>query len=87
MQGDWVSEVEELRSMVCNLFMALCTDDCGAYLPFLLPVNRFPLLTAEELSALNKDFTSSEVKKVIFEMAPYKAPGLDGFQALFYQNN
>ncbi|CAM8959461.1 unnamed protein product [Rhodiola kirilowii] len=32
-------------------------------------------------------FTEGEVKRALFQMHPTKAPGLDGFPALFYQSN
>ncbi|KAL9687617.1 hypothetical protein QQ045_032022 [Rhodiola kirilowii] len=32
-------------------------------------------------------FTEGEVKRALFQMHPIKAPGLDGFSALFYQSN
>ncbi|CAM8954101.1 unnamed protein product [Rhodiola kirilowii] len=36
---------------------------------------------------LTAPFTEGEVKRALFQMHPSKAPGLDGFSALFYQNN
>ncbi|CAM8886139.1 unnamed protein product [Rhodiola kirilowii] len=32
-------------------------------------------------------FTGGEVRRALFEMHPTKAPGLDGFSAVFYQSN
>lgn len=42
-------------------------------------------LSVESLSILNHDFSASEVREAIFQMFPTKAPGPDGFSAIFYQ--
>ncbi|KAK2661323.1 hypothetical protein Ddye_007856 [Dipteronia dyeriana] len=34
---------------------------------------------------IDREFTASEVHKAIFDMAPTKAPGIDGLPAIFYQ--
>ncbi|CAM8975355.1 unnamed protein product [Rhodiola kirilowii] len=36
---------------------------------------------------LNAPFSEGEVKRALFQMHPTKAPGLDGFPAMFYQSN
>jgi len=36
---------------------------------------------------LNQQFTSNEAKPVLNSMQPLKAPGLDGFHAMFFQRN
>ena len=36
---------------------------------------------------LEKEFSASEVRDALFEMAPSKAPGVDGFTAGFYQRH
>ncbi|GAA0161751.1 hypothetical protein LIER_17995 [Lithospermum erythrorhizon] len=43
--------------------------------------------TPEQITKLNIQFSSDEVKIFIFQMSHYKSPGLDGFPAEFYQNN
>lgn len=45
----------------------------------------FPSIEPHLWSKLNRPVTLEEVKTALFEMAPYKAPGLDGIPAGFYQ--
>ncbi|XP_057428472.1 uncharacterized protein LOC130721892 [Lotus japonicus] len=42
-------------------------------------------LTGAHLQILEDPFTKEEVTKALFQMHPTKAPGIDGFPALFYQ--
>lgn len=35
---------------------------------------------------VNKDFSFNDIKEAMFDMAPFKALGPDGFHAGFYQN-
>ncbi|KAL9671641.1 hypothetical protein QQ045_009211 [Rhodiola kirilowii] len=47
-----------------------------------------PKLITEDMNELLKaPFTDGEVKRALFQMHPTKAPGLDGFSALFFQSN
>ncbi|KAL9671842.1 hypothetical protein QQ045_009415 [Rhodiola kirilowii] len=47
-----------------------------------------PKVVTEEMNeALNAPFTEGEVKRALFQIHPSKAPGLDGFSAMFYQRN
>jgi hypothetical protein len=36
---------------------------------------------------LTKDFTDDEISNALFQIAPLKAPGADGFPARFFQRN
>ena len=42
-------------------------------------------ITPDMYQILSNDFTADEIKVVLFQMGPTKAPGLDGMNALFYQ--
>ncbi|CAM8965691.1 unnamed protein product [Rhodiola kirilowii] len=45
------------------------------------------LITEEMNERLKAPYTEGEVRRALFQMHPTKAPGLDGFPALFYQSN
>ena len=71
--------------MVREFFIQLYSDDNGPYQSHILPCNRFLRMSNEQLAHLDKPYVGSEVKRALFDMSPYKAPGPDGFQALFFQ--
>lgn len=46
----------------------------------------YHFLSNEEKSLLDREFSSEEIKRVVFQMGKLKAPRLDGFQAGFSKN-
>ena len=46
-----------------------------------------PKITAEMNVELCKAYTNEEIRAALFQMGPTKAPGPDGFPALFYQTH
>lgn len=83
--GNWLWEKQVVQNMVRDFFMQLYSDDNGPYQSHILPHNRFPRMSNDQLAHLDKPYLGSEVKQAVFAMNPYKAPGPDGFQALFFQ--
>lgn len=84
--GDWISHPEHVKNFVVNYFKNLYTEDneetnCEG------PKNLFPQFQEYEWNKLTRTFTCSEIHDVVKCMGSLKAPGPDGFQALFYQKN
>lgn len=42
-------------------------------------------MTEDMQEVLSSEYCAEEIKVVLFQMGPTKAPGLDGMNALFYQ--
>nr|GMD60646.1 uncharacterized protein LOC109157220 [Ipomoea batatas] len=45
----------------------------------------FPLISQDQWRIFNTRITKDEVHSVLFDMAPFKFPGPDGFHVAFYQ--
>lgn len=45
----------------------------------------YPPFSSDEWQAFNSHITKEEVRIAVSDMAPFKAPGPDGFHAAFYQ--
>lgn len=71
-----------VRNYFANLFNQDDTVD-----PSLALKGHFPVLPEKCWVEINGPFTKEDIKKAVFDMAPYKAPGPDGFHACFYQNS
>ncbi|KAF2308048.1 hypothetical protein GH714_034735 [Hevea brasiliensis] len=47
----------------------------------------FPVISSSDLEFISNPFTAKEVKSASWDMDSYKAPGPDGFQAVFFQKS
>lgn len=81
-----VSDKNEIKGMVTNFFKALYSkEDQGDDNTFPLR-GMFPKLDHSWQESLDADVTFDEIKDALFIMGALKAPGLDGFHAMFYQS-
>ena len=49
--------------------------------------NDFPSISDNLLLQLKQPFTRENIKKALFDVAPFKPPSIDGFRPGFYQNS
>lgn len=79
--GKWVTDNEKLKNLVVcyciKLFISDLEDD-GHFI-----TGHFPGMEAGTLEELSKEIAMEETKRVTMNMGSYKAPGPDGFQAVW----
>jgi len=83
--GEWVTDPDEVRSMVWNFFQGLYTEEQTqnvAQEPWGVSFSR---LTAEQQEGLATPFTSREVLAALKSMAALKAPGPNSYHAYFFK--
>ncbi|KAA3481886.1 reverse transcriptase [Gossypium australe] len=81
--GTWVTDPEALKQMTMEYFQKLFTpenDTCHNSIR-----SAFPKIMEQDIRDLSRDFTIEEIRTALFQMHPNKAPGPDGFHALFFQ--
>ena len=82
--GVWVEEVDGVAKVASDYFMNIFkVSTCDRIVECLSKVNRE--ITEDMLELLSKPYSNEEVKAVLFQMGPTKAPGPNGMNALFYQ--
>ncbi|XVE48701.1 hypothetical protein DITRI_Ditri01bG0023300 [Diplodiscus trichospermus] len=79
----WVYDAGELQRMAVNYYRQLYTED-GTNMETETS-NGFPTLNPTAMELVIRPILLDDVKKALFDMAPYKAPGVDGFPAFFFQ--
>lgn len=82
-EGYWVMDAEILKETAISHFSNLFSLENDTSGPITTIAN-FPWWSQEDLCCLGKNFYEEEVRNAIFSMSPYKAPGLDGFQPIFF---
>ncbi|WCJ39636.1 RNA binding RNA-directed DNA polymerase [Euphorbia peplus] len=82
--GIWQWDAGVVQLIVFEFFQRLYTeeDDRRAQL---FTLARFPELSADAQVRFNRPFVGMDVYRALFDMGPFKAPGPDGFQAVFFQ--
>ena len=85
-EGEWIYETELVKEHMVNYFSELFAAD-DEPTSFNIPHDIFPELSSRDWNSLARPFSKLEIDEVIKTMGALKAPGPDGFQALFYQKN
>ncbi|XP_012487971.1 uncharacterized protein LOC105801183 [Gossypium raimondii] len=75
---------DQLNLEAVNFYSNLYGEHLGPMRDF--PSVAFSCLKDEDFNILNRQVSDEEIKAALFYMAPLKAPGKDGFHALFYQS-
>ncbi|KAK4252603.1 hypothetical protein QN277_014354 [Acacia crassicarpa] len=83
-QGCWLEEKEDINRLFCEFYRGLFKsggsrplEETLAYVPC--------VVTVEDNENLMQPVTNSEIEEAVFQLGSNKAPGPDGFSALFYQ--
>lgn len=83
--GEWVYEAGVIKALAMNYFSSLFAEERVVRDPIEC-IYSFPLISQDCLSHVGREVNYDEIKQVIFSMGAMKAPGPDGFNALFYQS-
>ena len=83
----WVSDGQELEQIVVDYFQRLYSLDDVELNNEKLPQKGFVDLQSDHHRDLSKPFSAWEVEQAVRSMGKFKAPGPDGFQAVFYQDS
>lgn len=82
--GLWLIEADELTSHVQDFYIGLFNIDEPCDLSCALKC-MFPSLSSNDRDEIHARFFNEEIKKALFDMAPFKSPGSDGLHASFFQ--
>ncbi|XP_031124290.1 uncharacterized protein LOC116027001 [Ipomoea triloba] len=77
--GEWISNTNLLKTHVSNYYASLFSACSNTIFTDALE-SSFPRVPQDDWRVFNMDITKEEVRSALFDMAPFKAPGPDGFR-------
>ena len=82
--GEWLSEEQEVREGIVNTFQQMLSED----MEWKAEIERLQIdrINQQEAEILEVLFTETEIHTTLMEMNGDKAPGPDGFTITFWQN-
>jgi hypothetical protein len=81
-----VEDDSQLRDMVTNFYKSLFTEPNHGNVDLYMKY-RFKPLEVDVAHSIGKVVDNDEIRKAVFDMGAWKAPGPDGYPAGFYQKN
>lgn len=83
--GDsWNHDKDQVKALIMDFFSSLFSEDSTETEVHDLPSNICPEFSYEDWNKLTRPFFKSDVDYVVQNLGSLKAPGPDGYQALFY---
>lgn len=82
----WFDDSDVLRQLANEYYSSIFTkDDLLSKDPYTRGL--FYKFSNDEIESFKTMVMEEEIKKVVFDMDPLKAPGVNGIHATFYQKN
>ncbi|KAL9659189.1 hypothetical protein QQ045_018665 [Rhodiola kirilowii] len=88
-EGEWLTEESAIAYQIRNYFESLFKSSIeGDQIEWSCHLTGIPCKVPQVATdKLCEPVTEIEIKEAVFQMSPIKAPGLDGFSAIFYQKH
>lgn len=84
--GQWSYDPKYIKGMTVRFFENLFKKE-GEHLYMQERSNLFNRIPQEHTEPMKMEISKEKVYQALFEMGPYKAPGPDGFQPVFFQKH
>jgi len=83
--GDWVDDPDSLKNIVRSFYANLFKEDTPIR-DYIVSWTTYPNVVEEQHERLNATIQLIECKRALFDMSPHKAPGEDGYPAVFFSS-
>ena len=83
-EGELIDDPDLMKQHTIQYFKNIYAANNGIHTPYEV-WNQFPKKKEADLVKLREDVTDSEIREAVFEMSPFKAPGVNGLHAGFFQ--
>ncbi|KAL6199614.1 hypothetical protein ACLB2K_029398 [Fragaria x ananassa] len=84
--GVWTTDMTGIQQIAVDFFRKLFTAEPVEDLRVIIP-SLFPEIPDADMVRMNRPITERDIHSALFRIAKFKAPGVDGFPALFFQRH